>query len=118
MMRPADNWGTPDPRDSGAYPSTASMKQWAWEFLRRRVDYRRAWQERVQPFVVDGRFDLAAVSRNNLETFSGATFKSPRRPPWEALRDDFKVYGDPVSCTLHNRTLDPRFEQPPWFAGT
>jgi hypothetical protein len=40
------DWGTPDPRDAGAYPEPTSatlMPIWAWEFLRRRDDYRRRW---------------------------------------------------------------------------
>jgi hypothetical protein len=117
------DWGTPDPRDPGAYPTpaTTSMKRWAWEFLRRRDDYRRAWQDLVEPFI-DGdqyRCSTPAVGRNSLDL---ATFESPRRvPPWEALRADFKVYGDPVSSKYarpYNRTLDPQLEQPPRFEGT
>jgi hypothetical protein len=41
------DWGTPDPRDAAAYPSVAGTPptHWAWEFLRRRDDYRRRWQQ-------------------------------------------------------------------------
>jgi hypothetical protein len=119
-MRPiSDNWGTPDPRKSAAYPApaTTSMTRWAWEFLRRRDDYRRAWQKLVQAFVAGDRFDLAAVDRHNADALKPASRPFHWTPPWDALRDDFKVYGDPVSRTLHNRTLDPRLEQPPWFEG-
>lgn len=37
----------PDWRDASAYPKEAkfSPSQWAWEFLRRREDYRTDWQE-------------------------------------------------------------------------
>jgi hypothetical protein len=114
----SDNWGTPDPRDPDAYtdPSTTSMPQWAWEFLRRRDDYRRVWQARVQPFVDGDRFNVATIARDNLEALH-RTVLEPRVPPWDALRDDFKVYGYPVYRTLHNRTLDPRIVRPPWFVG-
>jgi hypothetical protein len=46
------DWGTPDPRDGAAYPSpdSTSPPQWAWELLRRRADYRKAWSEIVEPF--------------------------------------------------------------------
>jgi hypothetical protein len=46
------DWGTPDPRDGAAYPSpdSTSPSQWAWELLRRKADYRKAWSEIVEPF--------------------------------------------------------------------
>jgi len=46
------NWGTPDPRDGAAYPdpNSTSPAQWAWELLRRRADFRKAWIEIAEPF--------------------------------------------------------------------
>jgi hypothetical protein len=38
-------WGVPDWRDGSAYPTVESKtrRQWYWEFLRRRPDYRAEW---------------------------------------------------------------------------
>jgi hypothetical protein len=46
------DWGTPDPRDGAAYPdpNSTSPAQWAWELLRRREDFRKAWIEIAEPF--------------------------------------------------------------------
>jgi hypothetical protein len=95
------------------------MTRWGWEFLRRRDDYRRAWQERVRPFVNGDHYDLAAVNRHNLDVLRACKEGRPLYlpPPWDALRDDFKVYGDPATRTPHNSKLDPRLAQPPWFQG-
>jgi hypothetical protein len=118
----SEDWGTPNPRDRDAYPDTTSMVQWAWEFLRRRDDYRSAWEEHVQPFVDGDRFDLVAVRRNNLEAFNAWPGLQPESgvwdwtPPWERLRY-FHIYGHPVSSTPHNRTLNPRSSMPPGFEG-
>lgn len=115
--RHATSWGTPDPRDASAYPSrSASREQWAWEFLRRREDYRSRWIALVQPFLDSSNgFNHVAVRRHN-----AATLKRGVRwvAPWDALRDEFKVSGNPtVDATRHNITLDPRRDLPPWFDG-
>lgn len=38
-------WGVPDWRDANAYPAVESktLRQWYWEFVRRRHDYREEW---------------------------------------------------------------------------
>ena len=68
------NWGTPDPRDGAAYPSPGSTSpaQWAWELLRRKADYRKAWTEIVEPFCdpETGEVDEARVMRaHNAELY-------------------------------------------------
>jgi hypothetical protein len=118
----SSDWGTPNPRDPGAYPepATTSMVQWAWEFLRRRDDYRRVWQKLVQPYVDGDRLNMAVAGRDNLDVLRRALQEGRpfhRRPPWDALRDEYKVFSNPVSATPHNCTLDPRLGLPPWFEG-
>jgi Proteobacterial transcriptional regulator-like domain len=114
-------WGTPDPRNPDAYPKatlTTSMPQWAWEFLRRRRDYRERWNALVHPFLDGGgNLDLAAVQRHNLDALTHAAKGGPRRrwaAPWDALREEFRVYSNNTS---NIGTLDPRLKQPPIFDG-
>jgi hypothetical protein len=110
------DWGTPDPRDAGAYPPvSASLEQWAWEFLRRREDYRKRWSESVRPFI-DGNngFDFALVLRDN----KAALHRGHWIAPWNALCDKFGVSGNPTADAIRfNITLDPRRAAPPWFEG-
>lgn len=44
---PVSDWGVPDWRDGSAYPrgDDLTLRQWAWEFLRRDPDYRLDWTE-------------------------------------------------------------------------
>jgi Proteobacterial transcriptional regulator-like domain len=113
-------WGTPDPRDPDAYPKVPGtpMPQWAWEFLRRRQDYRERWNELVCPLLDGGgNLDLSVVQRHNLDALTHAVKGGPRRhwaAPWDALRDEFRVYSTNVANVS---TLDPRLRQPPAFAG-
>ena len=39
----------PDWRDAAQYPRDRSLRQWAWEFLRRNPEYRAAWREHIEP---------------------------------------------------------------------
>jgi Proteobacterial transcriptional regulator-like domain len=113
-------WGTPDPRDLEAYPKVSGtpMPQWAWEFLRRRQDYRERWNELIHPFLDgSGNLDRSAVRRHNLDALTHAATGKPRchwAPPWDALRDEFRVYS---TNDANVSTLDPRLRQPPAFAG-
>jgi hypothetical protein len=43
------NWGVPDWRDATAYQVPRSPRQWRWEFLRRRQDYREDWLMHYEP---------------------------------------------------------------------
>ena len=43
------NWGVPDWRDASAYEIARSPRQWRWEFLRRRPDYREDWLKHYEP---------------------------------------------------------------------
>jgi hypothetical protein len=43
------NWGVPDWRDAAAYEIARSPRQWRWEFLRRRQDYREDWLKHYEP---------------------------------------------------------------------
>jgi hypothetical protein len=112
-------WGTPDPRDPGAYPQATSatpMAQWGWEFLRRRSDYRDRWDKLVRPFLDDcGGFEEKAVYRH-LEATKLRAMQEGRSfrvlPPWEALHEEFRVYNG-----VFNGTLDPRLDRPPSFDG-
>ena len=45
------NWGVPDWRDASAYEIDRSPRQWRWEFLRRRQDYREDWLMHYEPGV-------------------------------------------------------------------
>lgn len=41
------DWGVPDWRDAAAYPATGdalTIREWWWQFTRRRPDYRQLWQ--------------------------------------------------------------------------
>jgi hypothetical protein len=42
-------WGVPDWRDPEAYEKHRTARQWRWEFLRRRADYREDWLLRYEP---------------------------------------------------------------------
>jgi hypothetical protein len=113
-------WGTPNPREVEAYPkpSTTSARQWAWEFLRRRPDYRVRWEQKVRPFLdADGDYDQAAIDRHHDDWVDRAR---PERSsarwsaPWAAIEEEFKVES---SDATGNGTLDPRSPRPPLFAG-
>jgi hypothetical protein len=118
-LRPAtSDWGTPDPRDASAYPepSTTTMVQWGWEFLRRRSDYRARWQTVIQPFIKDnGAWDQEAEDRQHDQ----ASSLWDRRHSWswvspfERLRREFRISATPFS----NHNLDPRSALPPFFDG-
>jgi hypothetical protein len=45
-------WNVPDWRDPAQYPHPrdCSLRQWAWEFLRRNPEYRSLWREHIGPF--------------------------------------------------------------------
>jgi hypothetical protein len=100
------DWGTPDPHDANAYPTPAtSLTQWAWEFLRRRADYRARWQELVQPFIKDdGRWDFEAEDRGRED--NPFFFRSPL----VSLGFQFRI-----SPSFGNFYLDPRSGCPPIF---
>jgi hypothetical protein len=42
-------WKVPDWRDPAQYSRDRSLRQWAWEFLRRNPEYRAAWREHIEP---------------------------------------------------------------------
>jgi hypothetical protein len=111
-------WGTPDPRDPGAYPAIAGtpMRQWAWEFLRRCPGYRVRWERKVRPFLDSrGDYDKAAIDRDHAECIERAKREGRGYrwlAPWSALEEEFKVSAD-----TGNGTLDPRSDRPPLFAG-
>jgi hypothetical protein len=113
-------WGTPDPRDSSAYPTVANtaMRQWAWEFLRRRSDYRVRWDQKVRPFFgAHGDWDEAAIDRDHEECVKRARQEGRHYrwvAPWSALEEEFRVVS---SATTGNGVLDPRCNRPPLFGG-
>jgi hypothetical protein len=45
-------WNVPNWRDPAQYPDwrDCSLRQWAWEFLRRNPEYRAAWRACIEPF--------------------------------------------------------------------
>ncbi|MBR0694067.1 hypothetical protein [Bradyrhizobium lablabi] len=46
LLPAMSQWGTPDPRNASAYPDTdAPLTLYAWQFLRRRPDYRKRWTQ-------------------------------------------------------------------------
>jgi len=59
--------GIPDPRQANSYPGDGTLfVQWAWEFLRRRDDYRAQWLKTIAPYLrADGEFDETAWERAN-----------------------------------------------------
>ena len=59
---PMPDW-LPDWRDVSQYPETktTTLRQWAWEFLRRNPEYREQWDETIAPWIgSDGGFDNEA----------------------------------------------------------
>ena len=101
--RPATSeWGTPDPCNARAYPSVSGTlpTQWAWEFLRRRPDYRRRYEQLIGD---RGR-------RKTCETQDDRT--TTWRSPAEVLRQEFRIY--PSS---QNSSLDPCLDERPLFEG-
>jgi hypothetical protein len=104
------DWGTPDPRDADAYPKVAletPMTQWAWEFLRRRQDYRTRWEKLVKPFIkADRTWDQETEDRLLEENFLLYVW------PIQSLGAEFGVRRSPG-----NHYLDPRTSHPPVFKG-
>jgi hypothetical protein len=90
------DWGTPDPRDADAYPArAASLQQFAWEFLRRRQDYRRRWQQ-------------LTTDHGHKQSGIGQGGRAARwRSAAEVLREQYRVHDAP----------DPRVDRPPLFEG-
>jgi hypothetical protein len=43
-------WNAPDWRDPAQYSRDRSLRQWAWEFLRRNPEYQALWREHIEPF--------------------------------------------------------------------
>jgi hypothetical protein len=81
------------------------MVQWAWEFLRRRTDYREQWQKEVQPLIKgDGEWD-AETDRRSCEA-------DPIRyvSPLSSFGRKFKVRPD-----KGNEYLAPHLGCPPGF---
>jgi hypothetical protein len=115
--RATTDWGTPDPRDKDAYPSPSAatpMTQWAWEFLRRRFDYRACWEKIVRPFLTeDGDLDEKLIKQHHNEIFREA-MQQRRSVKWQepgnALRAEFRL--------LAHSNLDPRRQDPPRFEGS
>jgi hypothetical protein len=103
-FRPAiGEWGTPDPREADAYPIATRdtpMTMFAWQFLRRREDYRKRWTQ------------LQRVGHDGL----GDALSDDRPLHWrsaeETLHDEFRIYS-----TFANGTLDPRLNNAPGFDG-
>ena len=107
-------WGIPDPRQAGSYPGDeTSFTQWAWEFLRRRDDYRAQWLETIAPHLgADGEFDEAAWYRAMQQGRMRAV--TARQPysivnPIEALARNFGI------GSLGG--VDPRHSGPQYFDG-
>jgi hypothetical protein len=95
--RLAAQWGIPDPRQASGYPDDETLfVQWAWEFLRRRDDYRAQWSETIAPYLrKDGEFDEAAWDRAKEKAFRQAAKdgKSSRfENPFEALARNFGLH--------------------------
>jgi hypothetical protein len=42
-------WKVPDWREPAQYPRDCSLRQWAWEFLRRNPEYRALWRKHIEP---------------------------------------------------------------------
>jgi hypothetical protein len=115
--RPATRaWGTPDPRDGDAYPQVASTspQQWAWEFLRRRSDYRVRWDQKVRPFLsAGGEWDLAAADQAHEDAVkrglqAGRSFEVV--PPLAALGREFGVHSPSLELLDPRNSLFPLFD--------
>jgi hypothetical protein len=112
------SWGLPDPRDGGAYvkPAEAPMTAWAWEFLRRRRNYRQRWDRLVGRFLNErGELDHDKIERER----AAAEINAIRNKvsfewtmPIAALGDEFGLDYSPISG---NGLLDPRVSRPPIF---
>ena len=126
------DWGTPDPHDGAAYPTpdATSPAQWAWELLRRKADYRKAWSEIVEPFCdpKTGELDEARITEaQNLELYidsKGYVRTDVTLPPYvKASSDGKKISVTHPQQELANRfglrigasSLDPRRGEAPEF---
>jgi hypothetical protein len=112
-------WGTPDPRDADAYPKeTASNEVWAWEFLRRRDDFRKLWQRRVLPMLPDTgglsveRISVRIVRTEQEKLEAERELRNSSLPLDDRLQDEFGIVGN-----RQNPTCDPRVRCPPTFGG-
>jgi hypothetical protein len=85
------DWGVPDWSDETAYPTKANNLtniQWRWEFLRRRHDYRDAWEAesaRVAPIHPKGSPDIPkcrVVLIEDADTLYGLMTICPH-PGWD-----------------------------------
>jgi hypothetical protein len=90
-------WGIPDPRQASGYPADGTLfVQWAWEFLRRRDDYRAQWSETIAPYLgADGEFDEAAWDRAKEKLFRQAAMAGqPCRVenPFKVLARNFGLH--------------------------
>jgi hypothetical protein len=75
-------WGIPNWTDRASYPKRAADRVWRWEFLRRRPDYREAWEGR-QDAVSDNGSGILSVVTDDHETvmfqFGVPIIYDPRR---------------------------------------
>ena len=72
-------WGVPDWTRADAYPPRTTDREWSWEFVRRRPDYREAWE----------RWKTTVASAN------GVTFARTDDPDATYLRFGVRVIYDP-----------------------
>jgi hypothetical protein len=92
------------------------MTAWAWEFLRRREDYRKRWQHLVGRFlnehgelnVDEIKHEREAAQANSIRNRAPFEWKMPTA----ALGDEFGLDHSPISG---NGLLDPRVSRPPFF---
>jgi hypothetical protein len=113
------SWGLPDPTDAAAYvkPAEAPMTAWAWEFLRRREDYRKRWQQLIGRFLNEhGELDGVAIDRER-EAIETNALKNGQPFEWKmpqvALGDEFGI----TFSSIGNIALNPRVSDPPPFKG-
>lgn len=98
-------WGLPDWTDASAYPQEATDHVWRWEFLRRRHDYRDAWDRWQDDVIEQGGF-LTALTDDLDQTileFGVAVIHDPRRSfdPWTA----WQLFRPPHGFVVR---IDPR----------
>ena len=80
-MEEISDWGVPDWREADQYPATDSLthRQWRWQFLRRRPEFREEWQAGVR----DGKLWFDTVMTGDPERckreYGTVTVFDPRR---------------------------------------
>ena len=102
MITGRADWGVPNWKDKAAYPKgpdELTDTQWRWEFLRRRHDYRHAWETaaaRIAPIRPEGSSDRSECRVgliDDAEVLFGLRGMCPH-PGWADVSWPFLIFND------------------------